>query len=348
MGKKCVLTALWLVAGMFTFSVFADVNTSVTVAQTSLNNTLVSLKQSVTRLSLENEEIGRLNESLRGQIKNVTEELAVLQREDTRTEEQYQALDATYKQKLMALKTLEERVIALDKLSSDAGREANQILTTLQVKEEEEAQVVMVSEVLAEQVRDLRERVAEPVAFPAAETVDQHKLARDLATTEASLTRVREEWLALQRLIEGGPGQLESLKLQNASIREEIQQALNDLPRMQASLAEQEDFVKRFSSVGTDNAAMLVKAEQEVRGLSDEITALQQELSRLDKERDAKARKAREIKSADAKGVKAGYDELKIKNFALREELKKLRQSMIAMDKKKAGLEKELYGPLIH
>ncbi len=344
MGRKWICIGLWLI--MMVPCVSAQEAVNVAEAQVNLDSTLVSLRQSVARLSLENEEIGRLNNTLRGQIKNAEEDLAVSQREETRTGQQYQALEATYKQKRDALQTLEERSMQLDKMSSDIGREADQVLAALKVREEEESEVATVAEVLAEQVKELRQRAAEPVVrVSTSDTIDQHKLARDLVATEGSLIKTREEWLALQRLIEGGKGQLDLIKTENATLRVKIQEASDDLASTQAALSEQNAFVKSLSSMDAGNPQTLLALEGEVRGLSDEIASLQKELGRLEKERIAKGRKGSDAKEAEIKKIKASYDELKVKNFALREELKKIRQSMVTMDKKKAGLEKQIYAP---
>ncbi len=343
MRRKWMCMGLWLV--MVAPCVSAQEAANVAEAQVNLDSTLVSLRQSVARLSLENEEIGRLNNTLRGQIKKAEEELAVSQREEARTGQQYQALEATYKQKRDAVQTLEERSMQLDKMSSDIGREAEQVLAALKVREEEASEVATVAEVLAEQVKELRQRAAEPVVrISTSEAIDQHKLARDLAATEASLIKTREEWLSLQRLIEGGSGQLDLLKTENAALRVKIKEVSDGLASVQASLSQQEAFVKRVSAADTA-PEVLAALEGEVRGLSDEISSLQKEFGRLEKERIAKSRKGTDAKEAEIKKIKASYDELKVKNFALREELKKLRQSMVTMDKKKAGLEKQIYTP---
>jgi hypothetical protein len=344
MIKKCMCVAICLAAGMSISVVYAKPPVNVAEVPVSLDSPLASLKQSVARLSLENEEVASLNGALRAQIKNAEQELGVLQREDARIREQYQAVESTYKQKRDALQILEQRLLQLDQVSSDLAREADRILEVVRVREEEEAKMTMEVQVRTAQLVEMRQHVAEPVSRSSlTDTIDQHKLARDLAATEASLLRTREEWLALQRLIEGGTGQLDLLKKENAALRVRIQAATEALANTEASLSNQRVSLERMSSWSQDNPDAVLALEREARGIADEVASLQRELARLEKERVEKGRKVSSTKESEMKRLKASYDELKEKNLSLREELKKLRESMVTMDKKKAGIEKQLY-----
>lgn len=308
--------------------------------QIDLEQTLFSLKESITKLSLENEEIMQVNASLRQKIKTMGEQYQSLQQEENKKKNEYEKIQSKDQQKQMPLQELEVTVLQFDKTLALLEAQAEQQMQFLQEQEKEEERLITTASVLSEQIHQMRLELAQVIpAVSRPEKIDKYQLARELMETEQKLKDAQEEWVLLQELLERDINQLGDFKTENTAIHTKIESMSMDLEELKNTLKTLESFVQQFSGSEQENLKMMMGLENDIQTISQQLLSMQSHLGSTDAIADSSHSKMMKTKELEIKQFKDKHRMLEQDNQSLRLELKQLRQKMVDLDKKRTSLE---------
>lgn len=337
--NKIIMSVFFLMIGCLPV-IAVDINDSMRGVQVDLEQTLFSLKESIAKLSLENEEISRANVSLREQIKIMGESLRKLEQEAKKQEQEYQAIQEKDKQQRAPLKELEAKVFQLDEMIVSLDEEFKQQGDLIKSQESEESRLFAVASVLSDQVQKLRVELTQTMKTTnTSEKVDRHQLARDLMTTEENLKKTQEEWVLLQELLQRDQSKLGDFRTENTAIQTKIEEVSVDLEELKMTLKNLESFIRKFSGSDQENLKTVVELEKDIQQLTQEIILAQSNVENHTMVAGASKNKAIKLKESEMNRLQTLYYELEKENSSLRLELKQLRQTMVDLDKKRTFLE---------
>ena len=332
-----------LIAGCWVMAFASFVQAQETV-ENGLDKTLSSLKESVGRLNQENRSLAAQNEALQLKRKPLDQELQSLKEEEARIAAQYQALDARYRKKMAEVSGLDAQVCAEKDAALAMKNNISAAGETLSARAAEEALMVSRADTLTAEIADIKagfireqDRSAELNALRA----DQAMLQKDLDQAMADLERAKADWQEMSAAINGGPDQVKTLTAQQADLQRTIEARQAEVASLEERLAQERQKTDK-ASMGDTSPAALDALAKDVEDLGAKADGVDKETAAQEKALASTARKVSAATIAKRKRDEQRLQDLTAQGQSLKAELTELRKKMVAMDKKKAQLEKEL------
>lgn len=312
-------------------------------AQNSLAYTLSNLRNSVEKLTKENQELGAVNDRLRQQLGSLQNELVALQRDDSRLLEQYSSLEKKHKKKIEAIRSVEDQVARLKEEEVNLSKAIASISEEITDRERADADLGAVveqkeSEVSAAMRQPVKEQAADEPELIAA----RNRLLQKSRAGEVLLQRTRDEWLELQEVVQGGKQRLESLKKSKANLVRAIEGKEEECVQLADKVRAEQSIIDDISAPEKISPSGIAILEQELRGLNYKSRVLDKDLRAWQKG-DNRSQMASEKESSELSKLEVKVNEMVERNNKLKAERDQLRRQMVNMDKKKARLEKAVY-----
>lgn len=312
-------------------------------AQNSLAYTLSNLRNSVEKLTKENQELGAVNDRLRQQLGSLQNELVALQRDDSRLLEQYSSLEKKHKKKIEAIRSVEDQVARLKEEEVNLSKAMASISEEITDRERADADLGAVveqkeSEVSAAMRQPVKEQAADEPELIAA----RNRLLQKSRAGEVLLQRTRDEWLELQEVVQGGKQRLESLKKSKANLVRAIEGKEEACVQLADKVKAEQSIIDDISAPEKISPSGIAILEQELRGLNYKSRVLDKDLRAWQKG-DNRSQMASEKESSELSKLEVKVNEMVERNNKLKAERDQLRRQMVNMDKKKARLEKAVY-----
>ncbi len=339
---RIALLILIMASVMFSPAAAGDL-ADIQSAQNSLAYTLSNLRNSVEKLTKENQELGAVNDRLRQQLGSLQNELVALQRDDSRLLEQYSSLEKKHKKKIEAIRSVEDQVARLKEEEVNLSKAMASISEEITDRERADADLGAVveqkeSEVSAAMRQPVKEQAADEPELIAA----RNRLLQKSRAGEVLLQRTRDEWLELQEVVQGGKQRLESLKKSKANLVRAIEGKEEECVQLADKVRAEQSIIDDISAPEKISPSGIAILEQELRSLNYKSRVLDKDLRAWQKG-DNRSQMASEKESSELSKLEVKVNEMVERNNKLKAERDQLRRQMVNMDKKKARLEKAVY-----
>ena len=205
------MLVLWLLSAS---AAYAQGVADVSGAQGGFEYTLGTLKESVARLSQENRNMFGVNEQAGVRLRALQSQLSLLQERSAKISLQCQGLEPRYQKKAAEQAQLELRLKELSGALEALNAERASAGDAVKLKEEEDAALVVRTDVMAKELVDIRAGVAageDRTDELQALREQQVVLQKELESSLTELDRVRKEWTEASVAISAGPGQVDAV-----------------------------------------------------------------------------------------------------------------------------------------
>jgi chromosome segregation ATPase len=340
---KIVVFGLVFFLYFVTFSVSAQQPGRLQSAETSFDYTLTTLRESVDKLTGENQNLAAANAELRGRLQNLADELASLQRDEAKVLDQFEAVDVRYQKKKENLRSLGAPLARLRQESASIDEEFRKLSTEISANEKSDQEISQAIDALEQDIQSLKTGAYPALRGEEALLQQRDQLLRQSNANLASLQQAKQEWTGLQEGTDAGPERVEALR----KVRDELAKLLEDKQLFTASLfqqaAKEETILEELKDPGNARGAGIALLEKELGPLntrSQELGREQEKFQQADLERTSKSNGAVEKEKGQWEAKLAEGNE---RNKTLRADLDMLRKEMVDLDKKKVKLERALY-----
>jgi chromosome segregation ATPase len=229
--------------------------------------------------------------------------------------------------------------------SASIDEEFGKLSATVSEKDKADQALGQAIEALGQDIRSLKAGVHPALSGEGALLAEQRdRLRKQSSAALVSLQAARQQWLDIQGVNDLGPERVEALRKGRDELEALIQAKELSKANLLKQAAEDENTLAELTSPTKANGSGIAQLEQELRSLNSHSQGLGSELQKLQQSDMDRTRKINESVEQEKQQWEAKLAEGVGQNKALRLELDKLRKEMIDLDKKKAAMEKALYG----
>ncbi|MFH0753323.1 MAG: hypothetical protein V2A70_02010 [Candidatus Omnitrophota bacterium] len=307
--------------------------------------TLETLRQSVLRLSKENETLAAGNTAMHGKIKALEGDLRSLEEESRRLNDKRAA----------QLEKERRRPGNADLLKENMVRSGEALKVLAKNTADEEAQLKK-SEIemqgLQQQLDSFKADMVvldnpEVVSKPFRTQMILAQQARESARKEFydvanQLQDTKKRWQEANAVVLMKPKQIEAVKLDEEGLKKTVAGLETDLAALKTRLTQAQATSEAFK-VEDCSDLRFGRLESELKDVTDRNRKAEIDLLGMQKIQDEKLKRRQEERDSKRKKLQATMDELGMRNQQLRKDLSALRQQMVTLDKKKAKLEGDIY-----
>ncbi|MBF0122129.1 MAG: hypothetical protein HQL21_01820 [Candidatus Omnitrophica bacterium] len=332
------------VLGVISPAFAADMTGNLENAESSLDRTLESLKDSVIKLLEDNKEIVRGSEELRGKIKMLKVELASIEGECVKKAAQLKSLEEKKAKRPSASRSQEDQLARAQEELERVKQEKIQIQQDLDRQAGDEEAIRRKMETLKEEVADLKNggpKVSEIRPEMRAFRSERDRLLQEIQGASVRLGKAKEEWHQISIAAVSQPSSQELNKKREAT-KQEIVALKREIASLKDAASRQDTALSPFMAQGS-TSQFLSDLEADLAVQEASVKALQKDMASLRQKTVVLSKKAEQEGSVNSKDLESKYNEAKVRNMRLRSDLDRLRREMIRLDKKKSIVEKDLY-----
>ena len=314
-------------------------------AVNTFDYTLETLRQSVSSLMKENQDINAKNIAMRAQINQLSDELKTLQVAGSRLEIKKAAQLQKGKERMSGVDAVKTQLAHMEDAQKGVDQEIIKENDRIKVLENEDR-------LLQQKVDDLSTQISESAAAGNVseewrKDVEAAKLQRDnsqksLYEVAGRLEESKKAWQDINLMLTTGPQQLEVLKAEQAKLEKALPDAEKDFAKVKADLTEAQAALDKLKAEDYSEARVQ-RLDADVKAMGEDNRKLEADIFSAQKISEEQMRRFNENQETMRVEYESKFQSASIHNQELRKELHDLREEMVALDKKKSELEALIY-----